>query len=134
MWFWVSSFLTLCQVFFLCQFLFCFWPADLIHGLYFYIFHLAWRKPRWISFCSLCAEALWFLLESLNQLYVFLCLILMLLFTILFIDDLRNLWSVSILFSCGWSLGSPWYWNICWLFLDLLYKLTSYCSGERIMF
>lgn len=31
----------------------CFWPADLLHSLYFYVFHLGWRKPQWNAFCCL---------------------------------------------------------------------------------
>lgn len=29
------------------------WPADLLCSLYFYIFHLGWRKPKWNPFCCL---------------------------------------------------------------------------------
>lgn len=133
MWFWVSSFLTLCQVFFSLPISFLFLTCWFDTWLVFLHISLGLEETQVNLILFFACRGTLIPVRVLEPVVCF-PLILMLLFTILFIDDLRNLWSVSILFSCGWSLGSPWYWNICWLFLDLLYKLTSYCSGERIMF
>lgn len=80
-------------------------------------------------FGACMTDAFWCLLYSLNELYTFHYLNMMLLFTTSFISTLRNFWSVLILLPCRWSQWSSQYFNICWLLSDQLYKLANNYSA-----
>lgn len=102
-------------------------PPLSVLGIHFWVltmfsqspFHFSWFTTYFIFLCislgleqvhkyfgACMTDAFWCLLYSLNELYIFRYLNMMLLFTTSFLSTLRNFWSVLILLPCRWSQWS----------------------------